>query len=73
MLTHKLLSSSLSGLLYSILDINHKKELLRGFWVSAQDANAAPRNPRTLEHRVEARKLRMVLGTGPVSLLEDSR
>ena len=31
--THRPLSSSLLGLLYKILNINHKKELLRGLWV----------------------------------------
>ena len=32
--THRPLSSSFSGLPYRILNINHKKELLRGLWVS---------------------------------------
>ena len=31
--THRPLSSSFLGLPYGILDINHKKELLRGLWV----------------------------------------
>ena len=33
LLTHRPLSSSLLGLPYRILHINHKKELLRGLWV----------------------------------------
>ena len=32
--THRLLSSSLLGLPYRILNINHKEELLRSLWVS---------------------------------------
>ena len=32
--THRPLSSSFSGLPYRILNINHKKELLRGLWVN---------------------------------------
>ena len=31
--THKPLSSSFLGLLFGILNINHKKELPRGLWV----------------------------------------
>ena len=31
--THRPLSNSLLGLPYRILNINHKKELLRGLWV----------------------------------------
>ena len=31
--THRPLSSSFWGLPYRILNINHKKELLRGLWV----------------------------------------
>ena len=31
--THRPLSSSFWGLAYRILNINHKKELLRGLWV----------------------------------------
>ena len=31
--THGLLSSSFLGLPYRILDMNHKKELLRSLWV----------------------------------------
>ena len=31
--THRPLSSSFLGLPYRILDMNHKKELLRGLWV----------------------------------------
>ena len=31
--THRPLSSSFLGLPYRILNINHKKELLRGLWV----------------------------------------
>ena len=34
-LTHRPLSSSFLGLPYRILNINHKKELLRGLWVEA--------------------------------------
>ena len=30
--THRLLSGSFLGLPYRILNINHKKELLRGLW-----------------------------------------
>ena len=33
-LTHRPLSSSLLGLLYRILNISHRKELLRGLWVT---------------------------------------
>ena len=32
--THRLLSSSFLGLPYKILNINHKKQLLRSLWVS---------------------------------------
>ena len=32
--THRLLSSSFSGLPYRILNISHKKELLRSLWVN---------------------------------------
>ena len=35
--THRPLSSSFLGLPYRILNINHKKELLRGLWVPAQE------------------------------------
>ena len=35
MFTHKPLSSSFLGLPYRILNINHKKELLRGLWVAS--------------------------------------
>ena len=31
--THRLLSSSFLGLPYRILNMNHKKELLRSLWV----------------------------------------
>ena len=31
--THRLLSSSFLGLPYKILNMNHKKELLRSLWV----------------------------------------
>ena len=33
-ITHRPLSSSFLGWPYRILNINHKKELLRGLWVS---------------------------------------
>ena len=36
--THRPLSSSFWGLPYRILNINHKKELLRGLWVTASAA-----------------------------------
>ena len=32
--THRPLSSSFLGLPYGILNINHKKELLRGLWIN---------------------------------------
>ena len=32
--THRLLSSSFLGLPYRILNMNHKKEVLRSLWVS---------------------------------------
>ena len=34
--THRPLSSSFLGLPYRILNINHKKELLRGLWVGSR-------------------------------------
>ena len=34
--THRPLSSSFLGLRYRILNINHKKELLRDLWVSIE-------------------------------------
>ena len=34
--THRLLSSSFLGLPYRILNVNHKKELLRSLWVVIQ-------------------------------------
>ena len=34
--THRPLSSSFLGLPYRVLNINHKKELLRGLWVGQQ-------------------------------------
>ena len=34
-ITHRPLSSSSLGLLYRVLNINHKKELLRGLWVDS--------------------------------------
>ena len=34
--THRLLSSSFWGLPYRILNMNHKKELLRSLWVGLQ-------------------------------------
>ena len=34
--THRPLSSSVLGLPYRILNINHKKELLRGLWVTSK-------------------------------------
>ena len=34
-LSHRPLSSSFLGLPYRILNINHKKELLRGLWVQS--------------------------------------
>ena len=36
-LPHRPLSSSFLGLPYRILNINHKKELLRGLWVDLRD------------------------------------
>ena len=36
MSTHRPLSSSLLGFPYRILNINHKKELLRGLWVASE-------------------------------------
>ena len=39
--THRPLSSSLLGLPYRILDINHKTELLRGIWVAVAVTAAA--------------------------------
>ena len=38
--THRPLSSSFLGLSYRILNINHKKELLRGLWVECKMAVA---------------------------------
>ena len=35
-LTHRLLNGSLLGLPYRILNIHHKKELLRSLWISAE-------------------------------------
>ena len=35
-LTYRPLSSSFLGLPYRILNINHKKELLRGLWVEVR-------------------------------------
>ena len=45
----RLLSSSFLGLPYRILDIIHRKELLRGLWVSSIDTTKEPmgNNPRT--------------------------
>ena len=40
LLSHRPLSSSFLGLPYRILNINHKKELLRGLWVSSQTTSA---------------------------------
>ena len=37
--TQRPLSSSLLGLCYRILNINHKKELLRGLWVNRKILN----------------------------------
>ena len=39
-ITHRLLSSSFLGLLYKILYMNHKKELLRSLWVSPMNLQA---------------------------------
>ena len=45
-LTHRPLSSSLLGLPYRIQNINHKKERLRGLWVTLRDSGVrAPRLP----------------------------
>ena len=41
--THRPLSSSFLGLLYRILNINHKKELLRGLWVHSKDSDSGVR------------------------------
>ena len=38
-LTHRPLAGSFSGLPYRILNINHKKELLRGLWVEVRGFN----------------------------------
>ena len=40
--THVPLSSSFLGLPYRILNMNPKKELLRGLWVSQQTLNLKP-------------------------------
>ena len=40
--THRLLSSSFSGLPYRILNINHKKELLRSLWVGLPHHRSTP-------------------------------
>ena len=37
--THRPLSSSFLGLPYRILNINHKKELLRGLWAGVSTAS----------------------------------
>ena len=42
--THRPLSSSFLGLPYRILNMNHKKELLRGLWVETQTIEAFPRS-----------------------------
>ena len=42
--THRPLSSSFLGLPYRILNMNHKKELLRGLWVETQIIEAFPRS-----------------------------
>ena len=44
----KLLSSSLLGLPYRILNINHKKELLRGLWVRFAGCRAPPQTSLAL-------------------------
>ena len=45
--THSPLSSSLLGLPYRILHINHKKELLRGLWVTTTPDPKPRRNAGT--------------------------
>ena len=37
--THRPLSSSFWGLPYRVLNINHKKELLRGLWLMGRDVS----------------------------------
>ena len=43
--THRPLSSSFWGLLYRILNISHKKELLRGLWVASTSIQKNPCDP----------------------------
>ena len=47
--THRPLSSSFLGVPYRILNINHKKELLRGLWVGPRDLGSRPRHFNTPE------------------------
>ena len=39
--THRLLSSSFLGVNYTILDMNHKKELLRSLWAGMEEMRRA--------------------------------
>ena len=43
MVTHRPLSTSFMGLPYRILNIYHKKELLRGLWVGAYSRKGRPK------------------------------
>ena len=49
LITHRPLSSSFLGLRYRILNINHKKELLRGLWVGLRGWSAG--SPKRNEGR----------------------
>ena len=50
--THRALRSSFLGLPYRILYTNHKKELLRGLWVSLEEGG--PKNGQKLTAACEA-------------------
>ena len=54
MITHRLISSSFLGLPYRILNMNHKKELLRSLWVSTWNLRVVPPTwkPSTLHPKV---------------------
>ena len=43
--THRLLSSSFLGLPYRILNMNHKKELLRSLWVLEKNGKVSHSEP----------------------------
>ena len=73
-LTHRPLSRSSLGLPYRILNISHKKELLRGLWVvnkasaQVQSDCTSPQQPEPQHVQVQSRRSKKNHGPNPPKL-----